>query len=30
MCMALLRREETLLDRMLARSSARIAGISPN
>jgi uncharacterized protein len=29
-CMALLRREETLLDRMLARSSARIANVSPN
>jgi Lon protease-like protein len=30
MCMSLLRREEALLERMLARSSARIAGISPN
>jgi Lon protease-like protein len=30
MCMALLRREEALLERMLARSSPRIAGISPN
>ena len=30
MCMSLLRREETLLERMLARSSARIASISPN
>jgi Lon protease-like protein len=29
-CLALLRREETLLDRMLARSSARIANVSPN
>jgi len=30
MCMSLLRREEALLERMLARSSARIASISPN
>jgi uncharacterized protein len=30
MCMALLRREEALLDRMLARSSTQIARVSPN
>lgn len=30
MCMALLRREETLLDRMLARTGATIARVSPN
>jgi Lon protease-like protein len=30
MCMALLRREEALLDRMLARSSTHITRVSPN
>jgi Lon protease-like protein len=30
LCAALLRREEALLERMLARSNPRIAGISPN
>lgn len=30
MCLELLRREEALLDRMLAHSSSRLPGISPN
>ncbi len=30
LCAALLRREEALLERMLARTNARIAAISPN